>query len=143
MLTEGAWAVGCGKWEAIWRAYTETVCALRLLCLDLEDGQAGDGRQGAKDEGCTHMSLRNCCLRGGWWDTTLCSGCWCLLSLSRVQTWSLARSWILVSAGSWSQLFQRCDLGQVTLFPGASTSPPGNWGQEYLSMYMAVVRLQG
>lgn len=27
-----------------------TVCVLRLLCLGLEDGQAGNGRQGAKDQ---------------------------------------------------------------------------------------------
>lgn len=24
------------------------------------------------------MSLRNCCLRGGRWNTKLYSGCWCL-----------------------------------------------------------------
>lgn len=75
---------------------SELCVLLRLLCLGLEDGQAGDERQGAKDEGCPNMSLRNCCLWGGRWNTKLCSGFWCLLSLClacRPQPF-----WILVSA---------------------------------------------
>lgn len=60
----------------MWRgSVVRAVCALRLLCLGLEDGQAGDGRQGAKDKGCPDMSLRNFCFLGGRWNTKLCSGC--------------------------------------------------------------------
>lgn len=56
MLGEGVWSFSCKKQEAVWRSLAgewcsqSCVCSKILLWLGLEGGQAGDARQGAKDE---------------------------------------------------------------------------------------------
>lgn len=69
---------GQGSRKPLWGlkhrdAVVRAVCVLRLGWLVLEDRQAGDGRQGAEDGwgGCLNPSLRNCCLRGGRWNTSI------------------------------------------------------------------------